>query len=81
MSYYVHALDASERFLEHREGATARALRYLVLALRIRAERRQLAALDDAALADIGVTRAEADREAERPFLDIPEHRKSMLYL
>ena len=81
MSNYIHALDASGRSLEHREGTLASALRHLVLALRIRAERRHLAGLSDAALADIGVSRAEADREARRSLLDIPEHRKSMLYL
>lgn len=31
-------------------------------------ERRALAALDDRLLADIGVTRADAERECERPF-------------
>lgn len=81
MSHYVHALDASGRFLENRPGALAGALRYLVLALRIQAERRQLAGLSDEALADIGITRGEAMREAGRPLMDIPAHRKSTLYL
>ncbi|WP_335743502.1 DUF1127 domain-containing protein [Roseovarius nanhaiticus] len=34
--------------------------------------RRALAALDGAALADIGLTRAEADAEARRPLWDLP---------
>ncbi len=81
MSQYVHAFDQSGRFLENRQGALARALRYLILALRVHAARRQLAQLDDARLADIGITRADAEREAARPLLDIPAHRKSGLYL
>lgn len=35
--------------------------------------RRALAALDDAALNDIGLTRREAQTEARRPFWDAPE--------
>ncbi len=81
MSQYVSALNASERFLEDRPGALSRALKYLVLALRVRAERRQLAGLSDEALADIGITRTAAMREAERPLMDVPAHRKSGLYL
>lgn len=81
MSYYANTLDQSERFLELRSGTAVRLARFVVLALRVRFERRQLAALDDARLADIGYTRAEAARESARGFLDIPEHRKSAIYL
>jgi uncharacterized protein YjiS (DUF1127 family) len=35
-------------------------------------ERRALARLDDARLADLGLTREEAMREARRPFWDLP---------
>jgi len=35
--------------------------------------RRALAALDDAALADIGLSRFEAAAEANRPFWDVPQ--------
>jgi uncharacterized protein YjiS (DUF1127 family) len=35
--------------------------------------RRALAALDDAALADIGISRVEAQNEAARPFWDAPQ--------
>ncbi|MCZ4351064.1 DUF1127 domain-containing protein [Roseovarius aestuarii] len=38
--------------------------------LRLHRSRRALAELDDAALLDIGVTRAQADAEARRPFWD-----------
>ncbi len=34
--------------------------------------RRQLKSLDDRALQDIGLTRAEADAEATRPIWDVP---------
>ena len=36
-------------------------------------QRRALANLDEAALRDIGVTRAEAQAEASRPVWDVPE--------
>ena len=38
----------------------------------IAAERRRLARLDREQLADIGITPAEAAREASRPFWDVP---------
>lgn len=37
-------------------------------------QRRTLAGLDDAALKDIGLTRAEARAEAARPLWDAPEN-------
>lgn len=37
-------------------------------------QRQDLAALDDAALRDIGVTRREARSEAARPAWDVPEY-------
>lgn len=43
-------------------------------------QRRDLAKLDDRALADIGVTRAEADQEAARPIWDAPENWYKRLY-
>ncbi len=36
--------------------------------------RRRLAALDEAALRDLGLTRAEALEEAERPVWNVPAH-------
>lgn len=36
-------------------------------------ERRQLLALSDATLKDIGVSRADAEREASRRFWDLPD--------
>jgi uncharacterized protein YjiS (DUF1127 family) len=37
-------------------------------------QRRALARLDDRALEDIGITRAEADAEARSGFWDVPNH-------
>ncbi len=37
-------------------------------------QRRDLAALDDTALHDIGVTRDAAETEAKRPFWDAPDN-------
>ncbi len=37
-------------------------------------ERRALAALDDRLLDDVGITRAQADREAGRPAWNAPPH-------
>jgi len=37
-------------------------------------QRRDLAALDDKMLRDIGVTRSQAMQEATRPFWDAPRH-------
>lgn len=43
-------------------------------ALDLAAQRRQLAALDDALLADIGLNRQQALNEAARPAWDVPRH-------
>lgn len=43
--------------------------------LRVAAERRRLASLDAERLADLGITPAEARREASRPFWDLPAGR------
>lgn len=81
MSQYIAVLDQSARLIGERHNLPARLARYVLLALRVRAERRQLAMLSDAQLEDIGVSRADADREAGRPLLDIPAYRRSTLNL
>lgn len=49
----------------------ARLKRWYALA----AQRRQLAMLDDAALKDLGLSRADVQQESERPFWDDPLRR------
>jgi uncharacterized protein YjiS (DUF1127 family) len=44
----------------------------LGLMLDVYRQRRALLRLDEAALADLGITRGEALREATRPFWDLP---------
>ncbi len=46
-------------------------------ALAARKQRNSLAKLDDGRLTDIGLSRAEADREAARSFWDVPNHWRS----
>lgn len=53
-------------------GTWARMQRLLKLALVVAGERRQLAALDDRMLKDIGLSRSTAAREVAREFLDLP---------
>ena len=48
-------------------------LKFLAFASLAR-QRRALAKLDDGALNDMGLTRAEAEAEANRPFWDVPNH-------
>lgn len=59
----------------------ARAAALVVLASRIRRERNQLAGMTDDALADIGISRSDANREAARELFDIPAPRKHRLGL
>ena len=63
-------------------SAAARALHaiaYFSLCLQIARERHQLRNFDTRALKDIGLSRADAQREADRGFWDIPEHRSADL--
>lgn len=47
-------------------------LRAVWTALQVKRQRSQLAHLDDAMLRDIGLTRREAQEEAQRPVWDVP---------
>jgi len=49
-------------------------LSWLALLFAVRHERARLARLDDHTLADIGISRDEAAREAARPVWDVPGH-------
>lgn len=48
------------------------ALRLLSMASNTYRQRRALARLDDTALADLGISRADAVQEAKRPLWDVP---------
>jgi uncharacterized protein YjiS (DUF1127 family) len=54
----------------HRTGLAAR----IWAGLTVARQRRHLAVLDDHLLRDIGLDRADATREAYRPFWDVPRH-------
>ena len=81
MTTYAYQLNDLDRFLQIRPGLLAAAFRHVVLIMRIRRERNQLAALSDNQLQDLGFSRFDAYNEAARGLLDIPEHRKAGLYL
>lgn len=49
-------------------------LQRVFAAFTVRRERRALLALDDRMLADVGLSHADAYREAKRPFLDVPAY-------
>jgi uncharacterized protein YjiS (DUF1127 family) len=74
----------SERFaqkalpLHLRPGLTGWLLRTIDLVLNwqeVARQRRALLALDERLLKDIGITRADAEREASRPFWDLAQER------
>jgi uncharacterized protein YjiS (DUF1127 family) len=74
----------SERFaqkalpLRLRPGLTGWLLRTIDLMLswqEVARQRRALLALDERLLKDIGITRADAEREASRPFWDLAQER------
>jgi len=46
---------------------------YVLACLEVARQRRQLMTLDERALKDVGINRADADHEAGRDFWDIPE--------
>ena len=50
-------------------------VRKAAIALQVRAERRQLQRLDDAALKDMGFNKGQAQCEATRTFWDVPVDR------
>lgn len=75
MSNISIALERLEYALERRPGVLSQLLSRIILALRIRRERDQLAKLSDSQLADIGVDREAATKESRRGLTDIPEHR------
>ena len=53
-------------------NVAAQLLNRAMLWLEVRRQRRQLQGLSDAMLRDIGLSRADAERESTRPFWDLP---------
>lgn len=69
--------DFSASHIAHCALNAPRAARKTLLDyLALQRQRRALARLDSDDLADIGLTRAEAEAEAKRPVWDAPEHWK-----
>jgi len=69
--------DFSASHIAHRAlGAPRAAQKSLLDYMALRRQRRALAQLDSDGLADIGVTRSEAETEAKRPIWDAPSHWK-----
>ncbi|GAB1480198.1 DUF1127 domain-containing protein [Paracoccaceae bacterium] len=68
------SLQTSEYAIGHMplRGTPGRLLARLTTALALRRQRAALAALPEAMLADIGLTRDEALAEAQRPLWDVP---------
>lgn len=69
--------DFSASHIAHAALTAPRAARKSLLDyMALHRQRRALARLDAADLADIGLTRAQAEAEAKRPVWDAPEHWK-----
>ncbi len=74
---HVPALSAPQSYVRRMTYQTwLRVARYFLTCLDVARQRRQLLALDDKALKDIGISRNDALREANSFFWDIPEHQK-----
>lgn len=59
----------------HGNSAPARAVYWMEAVFRTLGERRRLMQLDERALRDIGLSRADAAREWSRPFWELPRDR------
>lgn len=75
MSTTESAWQASQRRTASRLGQLWHLVRRLSLAYRVYQERRALLALSDRSLKDIGLSRADAYREANRPWWEVPNGR------
>ena len=71
----LHTSTLTVRRVQSR-GTFNRLFESVVMALNARSQRRKLASLDDAALADIGLSRAQAAAESGRPLWDVPVDRR-----
>lgn len=73
MTYAIHTSGSAVRG-GRTNDLPRRLARAVIGAFTARRERAILAALDDHTLADMGITRAQADAEAGRPIWDVPAH-------
>lgn len=69
----AHSIKTTS-FRRHSRISIAAVLRRALNLLDLQRSRRALARLDKDALRDIGISKAEADKEAQKPFWDAPEH-------
>jgi len=72
---YLTRLDGVRAFGQY----LVRFTHYFLTCLDVARQRKQLLALDESALKDIGISRTDALREANRDFWDIPEDLKPSL--
>jgi len=72
---YLTRLDGVRAFGQY----LVRFTHYFQTSLDVARQRKQLLALDESALKDIGISRTDALREANRDFWDIPEDLKPSL--
>ena len=74
---HVPALSAPQSYVRRMTYQRwLRATRYFLSCLDVARQRRQLLALDERKLKDVGISRIDALREANRQFWDLPEHLK-----
>ena len=65
---------SAPRFVPHSQISTSTILRTVLNRLEMQRSRGSLARLDAKALRDIGLSPADANREAQRPIWDAPDH-------
>jgi len=74
---HVPALSAPKSYVRRTANQRLlRAARYFLSCLEVARQRRHLLTLDERILKDVGISRADALREASRQFWDIPEHQR-----
>ena len=76
MNIMTHSLEMVEASNPRRPFRIADIYARVLLAIRVRRERNQLANLSDQQLFDIGITRDQAVQESARSLTDIPEKRR-----
>jgi uncharacterized protein YjiS (DUF1127 family) len=70
----VQMMARATTALKTRRTTTLSPVRWFLASLSARRQLRRLAALDDHLLADVGITRDQAEAEAALPLWDVPRH-------